>query len=179
MAASAGRDFAIIGAGVAGVSCAAALSRGLADGDAEVETRVHLIDQGSRGIGGRASSSRPTAHDEPIAFDHGCQFFTARTEAFKREVSRLERLGHVRRWDGRFGTVDALTGAFERKPGPGARDDGGGDDGDDGDATHPAPAPTEGDFFGLLASEAVYVGVPTMRGPVSYTHLTLPTILLV
>ena len=44
MAASAGRDFAIIGAGVAGVSCAAALSRGLADGDAEVETRVHLID---------------------------------------------------------------------------------------------------------------------------------------
>jgi renalase len=164
MAASAGRDFAIIGAGVAGVSCAAALSRGLADGDAEVETRVHLIDQGSRGIGGRASSSRPTAHDEPIAFDHGCQFFTARTEAFKREVSRLERLGHVRRWDGRFGTVDALTGAFERKPDPGARDDDGGDGGDDGDATHPAPAPTEGDFFGLLASEAVYVGVPTMRG---------------
>ena len=99
MAASAGRDFAIIGAGVAGVSCAAALSRGLADGDAEVETRVHLIDQGSRGIGGRASSSRPTAHDEPIAFDHGCQFFTARTEAFKREVSRLERLGHGGLWN--------------------------------------------------------------------------------
>ena len=69
MAASAGRDFAIIGAGVAGVSCAGALSRGLADGDAEVETRVHLIDQGSRGIGGHASSSRPTAHDEPIAFE--------------------------------------------------------------------------------------------------------------
>lgn len=86
---------AVLGAGVAGLSCALTLtSRGMP---------VDVFDQGSRGVGGRASSSRPVTvvraqgsgtrqiggseeaddADEPLVFDHGCQFFTATHPAFK------------------------------------------------------------------------------------------------
>ena len=106
---------------------------------------VELIDQGSRGRGGRASSSRPTTHDPPLVFDHGCQFFTAESEAFRETCAVLERAGHIAKWDGRFGTLDASTGVFRAKS--------------ENDA-----APRGDDFFCLLAAKDVYVGVPTMRG---------------
>ena len=133
---------AIIGAGVAGLSCAAAIANAV-ERDCPV---VELIDQGSRGRGGRASSSRPTTHDPPLVFDHGCQFFTAESEAFRETCAALERAGHIARWDGRFGTLDASTGAFRAKS-------------ENGDA-----ALRGDDFFRLLAARDVYVGVPTMRG---------------
>ena len=133
---------AIIGAGVAGLSCAAAIANAV-ERDGPV---VELIDQGSRGRGGRASSSRPTTHDPPLVFDHGCQFFTAESEAFRETCAALERAGHIARWDGRFGTLDASTGAFRAKS-------------ENGDA-----ALRGDDFFRLLAARDVYVGVPTMRG---------------
>lgn len=72
---------AVLGAGVAGLSCAVQLhSRGV---------RTEIFDQGSRGPGGRSSSSRPATvsgagdDSEPLVFDHGCQFFTATHPAFK------------------------------------------------------------------------------------------------
>ena len=130
---------AVIGAGVAGLSCAVALSRALP------EREIHIFDQGSRGRGGRTSSSRPSAHDDPLVFDHGCQFFTASDPEFKAVCASLVRSGHASRWDGRFGTLDARTGAFA------SRDDARGDVPDD-------------DFFGLLSADEVFVGVPTMRG---------------
>ena len=132
---------AIIGAGVAGLSCAAAIANAV-ERDGPV---VELIDQGSRGRGGRASSSRPTTHDPPLVFDHGCQFFTAESEAFRETCAVLERAGHIAKWDGRFGTLDASTGVFRAKS--------------ENDA-----APRGDDFFCLLAAKDVYVGVPTMRG---------------
>jgi renalase len=131
---------AVIGAGVAGVSCAVALSRALP------EQEIHVFDQGSRGRGGRTSSSRPSAHDDPLVFDHGCQFFTASDPEFKAVCASLVRSGHASRWDGRFGTLDARTGAFA------SRDDARGD------------VPPDEDFFRLLSADEVFVGVPTMRG---------------
>ena len=131
---------AVIGAGVAGLSCAVALSRALP------EREIHIFDQGSRGRGGRTSSSRPSAHDDPLVFDHGCQFFTASDPEFKAVCASLVRSGHASRWDGRFGTLDARTGAFA------SRDDARGD------------VPPDDDFFGLLSADEVFVGVPTMRG---------------
>ena len=80
-----------------------------------------------------------------MVFDHGCQFFTAESEAFRETCAALERAGHIARWDGRFGTLDASTGEFRAK----SENDAG----------------TKGDdFFRLLAAKDVYVGVPTMRG---------------
>ena len=131
---------AIIGAGVAGLSCAASIANAV-ERDGPV---VELIDQGSRGRGGRASSSRPTTHDPPLVFDHGCQFFTAESEAFRETCAALERAGHIARWGGRFGTLDASTGVFRAK----SEND----------------AKAGDDFFRLLAAKDVYVGVPTMRG---------------
>ena len=132
---------AIIGAGVAGLSCAAVIANAA---DCPV---VHLIDQGSRGRGGRASSSRPTTtttRDPAMVFDHGCQFFTAESPEFRETCAKLERSGHIARWHGRFGSFDASTGTLREKS----------NNTRDGDV----------DFFGLLASDEVYVGVPTMRG---------------
>jgi predicted NAD/FAD-dependent oxidoreductase len=134
---------AIIGAGVAGLSCAAAIAKAV-EGDGPF---VELFDQGSRGRGGRASSSRPTTHDPPLVFDHGCQFFTAESEAFRETCLALERAGHIARWEGRFGTFDARTGMFLPK-------------GENKTSETEFPE----DFFRLLAADEVFVGIPTMRG---------------
>ena len=46
--------------------------------------RVDIYDQGSRGPGGRTSSSRPAEiNGETMVFDHGAQFFTATNAKFK------------------------------------------------------------------------------------------------
>jgi cation diffusion facilitator CzcD-associated flavoprotein CzcO len=69
---------AIVGGGVAGIACAQSL---VANG---FGNRVDIYDQGSRGPGGRTSSSRPVeVNGETMAFDHGAQFFTANDPKFK------------------------------------------------------------------------------------------------
>ncbi len=79
---------AVVGAGVAGLACARALSRrGLA---------VEVFDK-ARGCGGRMSSR----HRGNLGFDHGAQYFTARSPAFAAEVARWEAAGAVGRWSGR------------------------------------------------------------------------------
>ena len=59
----------IIGAGMAGLSCAAALG--------SVGHAVTLIDK-ARGPGGRMSTRRVDTPLGQAAFDHGAQYFTAR-----------------------------------------------------------------------------------------------------
>ena len=67
--------YAVVGAGIAGLSCARALT------DAGV--RVTVLDKG-RGSGGRMSTRR----GEGWACDHGAQYFTARDPRFRAEVAR-------------------------------------------------------------------------------------------
>ncbi|GIU66324.1 NAD(P)/FAD-dependent oxidoreductase [Candidatus Phycosocius spiralis] len=84
---------AIIGTGVAGLSCARVLAR--------AGVSVSLFDKG-RGPGGRLSTRRVECPYGPISFDHGAQYFTARDPHFKAEIAQLEALGFVARWPGRF-----------------------------------------------------------------------------
>lgn len=84
-----GTRVGIIGAGMAGLACAA----GLADrGYLPV-----LFDKG-RGPGGRMSTRRMATRLGDAAFDHGAQYFTVRDPAFASVVSDWEARGLAARW---------------------------------------------------------------------------------
>jgi predicted NAD/FAD-dependent oxidoreductase len=80
---------AIIGAGLAGLSCARALqTAGVA---------VQLFDK-SRGPAGRMSTRR----GEGWQCDHGAQYFTARDPAFRAELARWQAAGVAAAWQPRL-----------------------------------------------------------------------------
>ncbi|MEE4155144.1 MAG: FAD-dependent oxidoreductase, partial [Erythrobacter sp.] len=83
-------EICIIGAGMAGLSCGAALAQAGRD--------VRVIDKG-RGPGGRMAARRAEIAGETVAFDHGAQYFTARDPAFRAAVSEWEAMGVVARWE--------------------------------------------------------------------------------
>jgi hypothetical protein len=78
-------NVAVIGAGIAGLACARELARG--------DARVTLFER-ARGLGGRLGSRRQGNY----AFDHGAQFFTARSRPFLRFVEVAERAGTSAPW---------------------------------------------------------------------------------
>lgn len=80
---------AVIGAGIAGLACAAALQ---ADGHA-----VEVFDK-ARGAGGRMATRRVATAVGEVAFDHGAQYFTARDSVFARIVEDWAARGIVARW---------------------------------------------------------------------------------
>ncbi|XBQ16123.1 MAG: FAD-dependent oxidoreductase [Oceanicaulis sp.] len=88
---------AVIGAGLAGASAARALKAAGAD--------VTLFDKG-RGPGGRLSTRRVETPLGEIAFDHGCQFVTARTESFAAFLKAAEASGAAAPWPGRLVSID-------------------------------------------------------------------------
>jgi len=82
-------DVIIVGAGWAGLTAAGHLAaRGIS---------VMLLDK-ARGPGGRSSTRR----EGEFSFDHGAQYFTARSEAFRRRVEAWERAGLVAQWQPRL-----------------------------------------------------------------------------
>ena len=86
--------YAVIGAGIAGLSCARAL--------AESGVHVTVFDK-SRGPGGRMSTRR----GEGWACDHGAQYFTARDPLFQAELARWQAAGVAARWQPRLTVFDA------------------------------------------------------------------------
>lgn len=82
-------NVAVVGAGLAGASAAHAL---VAAGH-----HVTAFDK-SRGVGGRMSTRRR----ESDAFDHGAQYFTAHSEAFKAKIADWCDRGLAASWDGRI-----------------------------------------------------------------------------
>lgn len=91
--------YAVVGAGIAGLSCARAL--------AEAGVRVTVLDK-SRGPAGRMSTRR----GEGWACDHGAQYFTARDPRFQAEVARWLEAGVAARWQPRL-TVFGADGRRE------------------------------------------------------------------
>jgi len=83
-------DILIIGAGMAGLSCATVL--------AEAGLRACVLDKG-RGPGGRMAARRAEIADETVSFDHGAQYFTAHDAGFQAAVTRWEEEGVVARWE--------------------------------------------------------------------------------
>lgn len=84
-----GKHMAIVGAGLAGLT--------LANRMKSAGWRVTLIEK-ARGPGGRLSTRRRDGGQ----FDHGAQYFTARTDRFSREIARWAREGWVEQWNGSF-----------------------------------------------------------------------------
>jgi len=80
---------AIVGAGLAGLACAQALS--------EAGCAVRLFEK-SRGAAGRMSAR----HGDGWQCDHGAQYFTARDPEFRAEVARWIEAGAAQRWHPRL-----------------------------------------------------------------------------
>ena len=94
------KPIAVIGAGLAGLSCARALqAAGVA---------VTVFDK-SRGVGGRLCTRR----GEDWQADHGAQYFTARSPAFRTQVAEWLKAGVVAEWQPQravFGPHEASAG---------------------------------------------------------------------
>jgi len=83
---------AVVGAGLAGLSFAQYISPRAA---------VTLFEK-SRGVGGRMA----TRYAGSFEFDHGAQFFTARSQSFRRFLAPYVAAGDVRSWNARFVEID-------------------------------------------------------------------------
>jgi predicted NAD/FAD-dependent oxidoreductase len=90
---------AIIGAGLAGATLAYELN--------EAEGFEVTIFEKSRGVGGRMS----TRHGDSHEYDHGAQFFTARTESFAAFVQDMAAAGQIEQWQPKVVTL-----ALKKKP---------------------------------------------------------------
>ena len=86
------KKIAIIGTGLSGLTVAHYLKE---------RAEITLFEK-ARGVGGRSSSSRA----EPYFFDHGAQYFTARTDTFRRFLKPLLKTGVVQRWNAHYCKFD-------------------------------------------------------------------------
>ena len=93
-------SIAIIGAGLAGLTLARELSA-VAD--------ITLYEK-ARGLGGRMSTRRNATHQ----WDHGAQFFTARSQAFKAMLAPLIASGTVVEWQPNITTLSPDQAPFKR-----------------------------------------------------------------
>jgi len=91
------RDALVIGAGWAGLSAAA----GLRDAGLDVQ-----VLEKARGPGGRSATRR----DGEAHFDHGAQYFTARSQGFGEQVERWCRAGLAAEWRPRIRVVGGAAG---------------------------------------------------------------------
>jgi renalase len=79
---------AIIGAGIAGLTIAKRLSK---------RCEISVFEK-ARGVGGRMS----TRYAPPFYFDHGAQFFTAKTSQFQEFLKPYIETGAVAEWQGKI-----------------------------------------------------------------------------
>lgn len=92
---------AIIGAGLSGLTAANSLKD-----YAEI-----TIFEKARSVGGRMSNRRA----EPYFFDHGAQYFSAKTDEFKAFIAPMIDDGLVKSWNVRFAEIEGRTIIRERR----------------------------------------------------------------
>jgi renalase len=83
---------AIIGAGLSGLSIAHLLK----------DYAQITVFEKARGVSGRLSTRRA----EPYVFDHGAQYFTARTQVFQDFIQPFIKQGIIERWNARYVKFD-------------------------------------------------------------------------
>lgn len=88
-------NIAIIGAGLSGLTLATYL---------QTNANVHLFEK-SRGVGGRLATRRA----EPYQFDHGAQFFTVKTDAFRCFIQPMLSQGIIKPWPAKFVEISERT----------------------------------------------------------------------
>ena len=98
---------AVIGAGLAGLSCAQALLR--------AGHTVHVFDK-ARGPSGRMSTRRAEDAHGPWQCDHGAQYFTARDATFRAEVALWQQAGVAALWDARLASFDGSSWSTPETP---------------------------------------------------------------
>lgn len=86
------KNIAIIGAGMAGLTLANRLNE---------HANVTVFEK-ARGVGGRMA----TRHADPFDFDHGTQFMTARSKAFRAFLAPHIATGLIQDWTGKAVTFD-------------------------------------------------------------------------
>ncbi|MDW5417161.1 FAD-dependent oxidoreductase [Iodobacter sp. CM08] len=86
-------DVLILGAGMAGLSCARRLHN---------EGKKVLLLEKARGLGGRMACRRT----EKGAWDHGAQYFTASDADFAAQVAAWQQVGCVAEWDAKIQAWD-------------------------------------------------------------------------
>ena len=100
---------AIIGAGISGLTLAGELCQ-----VAEI-----TIFEKSRGVGGRMATRRAeipgaSGSQTTIEFDHGTQFFTAKSTEFQNYLAPLIQQGLIAEWQGKVMSIEAGRAAEER-----------------------------------------------------------------
>lgn len=85
-------DIAIIGAGLSGLTAANILKN---------DCNITVFEK-ARGASGRISTRRA----DQFSFDHGAQYFTARTEAFKSFISPFIDEGVIQRWNAKHCNIN-------------------------------------------------------------------------
>ncbi|XP_077221310.1 FAD/NAD(P)-binding oxidoreductase family protein [Tasmannia lanceolata] len=98
-------NVAVIGSGISGAVCAAALAgKGVS---------VTVFESG-RGAGGRMSQRREIVEDgTELLFDHGAPYFTVHDNEVMGLVSSWEAKGLVAEWKENFGCFDRISGKFD------------------------------------------------------------------
>lgn len=91
---------AIIGAGIAGISLAREL---------RVHAAIQVFDK-ARGLGGRMTTRRR----EGFRFNHGAQFFTARSEPFRRLLERPDMRESIFEWQPKIVSLKAAAKPYKR-----------------------------------------------------------------
>jgi predicted NAD/FAD-dependent oxidoreductase len=88
---------AVVGAGISG----SAAVRTLAENGISVDCY-----EKSRGTGGRTSTRRIQDDDRHFHFDHGAQYFTIRSESFRKALEPLIKRGDIVEWNPRIGVFE-------------------------------------------------------------------------
>lgn len=95
------KSIAIIGAGITGITLARQL---------QSSAKVSVFEK-SRGFGGRMATRRIG----PYQFDHGAQFFTARSKQFKKLINDCVAEKQIQAWEPRVLTLDPENKPFRRE----------------------------------------------------------------